>query len=125
MGWPIAAEVVEPFYGELQKLLGVDSLPFEAELLGALGRPGVDFSDAVTLRFSKWIPFAGRNLARTLGAKALENAKITVVSHANVAELVGDGVSIREARCWTMRGGSFAARRRSLWWRRERLRAQG
>src|SRR6202012_6002441 len=80
-----------PFYDELQRMLGVDLLPFDAGLLTALKRPKVEFSGDVRLRFSKWIPFAKRNLARTLGKVALAHPKITVVSHANVAELVGDG----------------------------------
>jgi choline dehydrogenase-like flavoprotein len=89
--WPIAESDVAPFYEELQRILGVDSLPFDAALLAALKRPAVEFSDDVRLRFSKWIPFAKRNLARTLGKIALAHPKITVVSHANVAELLGDG----------------------------------
>jgi choline dehydrogenase-like flavoprotein len=89
--WPIAESDVAPFYEELQRMLGVDALPFDAGLLKALKRPAVEFSDDVRLRFSKWIPFAKRNLARTLGKAALDNPKITVVTHANVAELVGDG----------------------------------
>src|ERR1700742_5063216 len=89
--WPIEESAVAPFYDELQRMLGVDSLPFDAGLLGALKQPAVEFSKDVQLRFSKWIPFAKRNLARTLGKAALAHPNITVVSHANVAELVGDG----------------------------------
>ncbi|HZL29214.1 MAG TPA: GMC family oxidoreductase [Acidobacteriaceae bacterium] len=91
LGWPIAEGDVAPFYEELQRMLGVDLLPFDAGLLDALKRPAVEFSDDVRLRFSKWIPFAKRNLARTLGKTALAHPRITVVSHANVAELLGDG----------------------------------
>jgi len=91
LGWPIAENDVAPFYDELQRMLGVDLLPFDAGLLGALKRPAVEFSNDVRLRFSKWIPFGKRNLARTLGKAALAHPRITVVSHANVAELLGDG----------------------------------
>jgi len=91
LSWPIAESDVAPFYDELQRILGVDLLPFDAGLLSALKRSAVEFSDDVRLRFSKWIPFAKRNLARTLGKTALTHPKITVVSHANVAELLGDG----------------------------------
>src|SRR5665213_3596000 len=91
LGWPIAEGDVARFYDELQRMLGVDSLPLDAGLLDALKRPAVEFSDDVRLRFSKWVPFAKRNLARTLGKVALAHPKITVVSHANVAELLGDG----------------------------------
>ena len=89
--WPIAESDIAPFYEELQRTFGVNPLPFDAALLTALKHPVVRFSDGVALRFSKWIPFAKRNLARTLGQAALAHPKITVVSHANVAQLVGDG----------------------------------
>ena len=60
--WPIGAEAVEPYYAQVLEIMGVDGLPFGAELLGALGHPAVGFGDAVRLRFSKWAPFGRRNL---------------------------------------------------------------
>jgi choline dehydrogenase-like flavoprotein len=108
LGWPITESEVAPFYDELQRMLGVDLLPFDAGLLGALKRPAVSFSGDVRLRFSKWIPFAKRNLARTQGQIALGHPKITVVSHANVAELVGDGAGrISAARVVDYAGREF------------------
>jgi len=107
-GWPIAEDDVAPFHEELQRMLGVDLLPFDAGLLGALKRPAVEFSDHVRLRFSKWIPFARRNLARTLGKAALAHPNITVVSHANVAELVGESAErIAAARVLDYAGREF------------------
>ncbi len=106
VGWPISEDKVKPFYVELQRMLGVDQLPFDAGLLGALGRSGVGFSDDVRLRFSKWIPFAKRNLARTLGKVALEHPKITVVTHANVVELEGVG-KVSAARIVDYAGRAF------------------
>jgi len=88
--WPIDESAVAPFYAELQRLLGVDLLPFDRQLFCALHRPGVDFSPDIRLRFSKWIPFAKRNLAGTIGQTALAHPSITVVTHANVAELLSD-----------------------------------
>jgi choline dehydrogenase-like flavoprotein len=62
----------------------------------------------VRLRFSKWIPFAKRNLAHTLGRVALAHPKVTVVSHANVARLVGDGAGrISAARVLDYAGREF------------------
>jgi choline dehydrogenase-like flavoprotein len=106
LGWPIAESDVDPFYDELQRTLGVDLLPFDATLLSALKHPAVAFSDNVRLRFSKWIPFAKRNLTHTLGRAALAHPKITVVTHANVAELLGDN----DGRITTARVLDYAAR---------------
>ncbi|MEO7029999.1 MAG: GMC oxidoreductase [Acidobacteriaceae bacterium] len=91
LGWPIEEVEVTPFYVELQRTLGVNLLPFERTLFCALHRPPVNFSRDIRLRFSKWIPFAKRNLARTFGQTALAHPNITVVTHANVAELLGSG----------------------------------
>lgn len=96
--WPIAESDVAPYYLELQKMLGVDLLPFSADLLASLGRAAVLLSPDFTLRFSKWIPFARRNFAQTLGKAALAHPRITVVTHANVAELVAVGGSVSQAR---------------------------
>jgi choline dehydrogenase-like flavoprotein len=88
--WPIAGSEVSPYYAELQLMMSVSALPFDAGLLGALKRPGVGFSADIGLRFSKWMPFAKRNLAHTLGKAALADPRITVVTHANAAELLAD-----------------------------------
>jgi choline dehydrogenase-like flavoprotein len=107
-GWPIDENEVAPFYDELQRMLGVDLLPFDAGLLDALKRPTVKFSSDVRVRFSKWIPFAKRNLARTLGQAALAHPKIAVVTHANVAELVSNSEGrISAARVLDYAGREF------------------
>jgi len=85
LGWPIAEQELTPYYDDIQRLLGVDQLPFTADLLPALGHPAVAFPSDIRLRFSKWIPFNRRNLARTIGQEALAHPKITVFTHANAA----------------------------------------
>ena len=85
--WPIHSYELEPFYADVQKIVGVNSLPFTADLLPALGHGAAPSSPEVTLRFSKWIPFKSRNLAGTLGAQALAHPLITVFTHANVTRL--------------------------------------
>ena len=85
--WPIQASELEPFYAEVQNLVGVNAFPFTADLLPALGHTPAPASPDVTLRFSKWIPFKQRNLAGTLGAEALAHPLVTVFTHANVTEL--------------------------------------
>jgi choline dehydrogenase-like flavoprotein len=84
----------------------VDTLPFDATLLPALGHEDVPFCDDVRLRFSKWIPFARRNFAQTLGKALLAHPLVTVLTHANVAEvLCADG------RAHAMRVIDYAGRR--------------
>lgn len=89
--WPLPEEVLSPFYTEIQALLGVDPLPFTADLLATLGHTPAPVSPDVDLRFSKWIPFGARNLAGTLGAEVLAHPLVTVFSHSNVAKSIAAG----------------------------------
>lgn len=107
-GWPIGPEAVEPYYAEVERLMGVDALPFGAELLAAVGRGPVDFQ-AMRLRFSKWAPFGRRNLAQTVGRELLEHAGVRVVSHANAVELVVEGRRVSGVRVVDYRGRSTVA----------------
>ncbi len=108
VGWPIAGAEVSPFYKELQQTLGVNDLPFERQLFCALGKPSVSFSPDMRLRYSKWMPFARRNLAKTLGTAALAHPNITIVTHANVAELTSDSAGrISAARVLDYAGREF------------------
>lgn len=89
--WPIQESTLEPYYAEIQKMVGVDALPFTADLLPALDRSEPPPSADITVRFSKWIPFKRRNLAHTFGAEALVHPLVTIFTHANALELVGAG----------------------------------
>jgi choline dehydrogenase-like flavoprotein len=88
--WPIDDSELTPFYDDVQRILGVDPLPFTEELLPALGHPALPPSNEIRLRYSKWAPFNRRNLAQTLGQQAIAHAKITLFTHANVAGLCAD-----------------------------------
>ena len=85
--WPIEESDLEPYYADLQRMLGVNSLPFTADLLPALKRSKAPVSTDVTVRFSKWIPFNRRNLADSLGAETLVHPLVTVFTHANATQL--------------------------------------
>jgi choline dehydrogenase-like flavoprotein len=87
VAWPIQESDLAPFYADVQDMLGVDTLPFTAELLPALGHPPVRNSPDIIVRFAKWTPFKRRNLANTLGTKALAHPLVTVFIHANVVQL--------------------------------------
>ena len=87
--WPITAAELEPFYSKVESILNANDLPFNTELYRALGmRVPANFESNpnINLRFSKWAPFSHRNVARTLGEKAIASDRITVVLHANTTE---------------------------------------
>ena len=86
--WPIQEDELSPYYSSIETILGVDHLPFSADLLPALGQPPASPSTDISLRFAKWAPFNKRNLANSIGAEALAHPKITVFSHANAVSLV-------------------------------------
>jgi choline dehydrogenase-like flavoprotein len=90
LGWPVGEQELIPYYDQIQSILGVDPLPFTADLLPALGHPAPPSSQLVRLRFAKWTPFKKRNLAHTVGAEALAHRSVTVFTHANAASLSVD-----------------------------------
>lgn len=95
--WPLSAATLEPFYAEAQRLLGVDELSFDAEAFFA-ATGGTSPSLLATLpeidvRYSKWAPFARRNLATTIGRDLVTstnkaNGVVTLFLHANVTEVL-------------------------------------
>ena len=90
--WPISAADLAPFTAEVEQLLAVDSLPYDAAafftkleqrapaLLNQL--PQLDAS------LSKFTPFSHRNLAHTLGHKLRTHSKARVILHAQATELL-------------------------------------
>jgi choline dehydrogenase-like flavoprotein len=88
-GWPLTHTALEPYYAEIEQMLGVNELPFGTDLFESLGMKVplvLDRNSDLTLRFSKWAPFSHRNLAHTLGVRALASRNITVFLHANLTE---------------------------------------
>jgi choline dehydrogenase-like flavoprotein len=81
--WPIQENTLTPYYSEVQRILGVDSLPFTVDLLPALGHKAPTPSPDILVRFAKWTPFQSRNLANTIGDEALAHPGVTVFTHAN------------------------------------------
>jgi choline dehydrogenase-like flavoprotein len=108
--WAISEQEVAPYYDEIHNVLGVDSLPYGAGVLAALGRGQTPESADILIRFSKWIPFRRRNLGRTIGPEVLAHPKVTVFTHANVASLTADPedpTRIRSARVLNYSGHEF------------------
>ncbi len=85
--WPVKDPELAPYYQEIEDILGVDHLPFTADLLPALGQRKPPSTPDIVVRFAKWAPFQKRNLAQTVGAEALAQPKITVFTHANALSL--------------------------------------
>lgn len=96
--WPLRTEDIERYYTRILEIFKIPNLPFGPELLTALGKPSFDPGPGMNLRFSKWIPFAQRNLASTLGKQILHDPKISVYTHANVSALEGAGGKIERVR---------------------------
>jgi len=65
--WPIELAELEPYYLEVQKVMGVSTSPFSDELLKEFKCEIPFQSSRVRLRFSKCAPFVRRNLSMTLG----------------------------------------------------------
>ncbi len=112
VGWPLSAAALEPFYSRIEKIMGTNHLPFSAELASRLGisiPARFESSPELAVRFSKWAPFSHRNLARTLGKKAISSGRITVFLHANVTEclLAPDGSRIEGFLVRNYRGARF------------------
>ncbi|MGA8529286.1 MAG: GMC family oxidoreductase [Acidobacteriaceae bacterium] len=95
--WPLALSEIEPYYEELQQIMGVDLTPFSDELLKTFRARSPFQSTAVRLRYCKTSPFNRRNLARTLGRECLAHPRVTVFTHCNVVsvDLEKNGGAIR------------------------------
>jgi choline dehydrogenase-like flavoprotein len=85
IGWPISESDLTQYYPEILALMGADDLPFTDDFPGADG--SLASTDDVRVRFSKWCPFAKRNLASTAGSDCLASSHVTVFLHANAIEL--------------------------------------
>jgi choline dehydrogenase-like flavoprotein len=95
--WPISAAEIEPYSSEVLEIMGVNALPFDSDLLAALGRPPVKLNEEIRLRFSKWAPFTRRNLANSLGRQCIAHPNVTVFTHANAMSVALDDSSERAA----------------------------
>ena len=106
--WPIDESALAPFYRDIERLMHVGELPFSEALLPALGHQAIPFSSGFRLRYSKWTPFARRNLAESVGKQCLAHPLITLVTHANVAALEGSDGRITAARVLDYAGREFS-----------------
>ena len=110
VAWPIEQEAITPYYQQVQDIFQVGSLPFTRELLPALGHAAVQLTPKMRLRYSKWAPFQRRNLANTLGRELVDDPKVMVYTHANVASFEGEGNRVTHARVLDYGGREFGFR---------------
>jgi choline dehydrogenase-like flavoprotein len=94
VGWPVSASELAPFQCEAEKFLAVDGLPYTAsDFFQRIQSPApkvLEQLPKLEASLSKWIPFAQRNLAATLGRSLLENPRAAVYLNAQVTELLLD-----------------------------------
>ncbi len=90
--WPVAWEELARYSAEAERLIEVDSLPYEAAEFFAAARVGVPAMIAemgeVDARMSKWMGFSRRNFAGTVGKELLTHPRVRMYLHAQVRELL-------------------------------------
>jgi choline dehydrogenase-like flavoprotein len=109
-GWPLDPAELSPYLHRCEELLGANHAPFDASLIDRLPTPGPQLSDPdLQPRFSKWAPFARRNVATTLGPRCEADQHTRVFLHAGVTalELDGGGNRVHALTVRTLRGGQF------------------
>ncbi|MBW4040368.1 MAG: GMC family oxidoreductase [Acidobacteria bacterium] len=91
-GWPVGWEELKRYTADAERMLGVDALPYEAAeffaAAGAVVPPMLAGLGGVDARVSKWMGFSRRNLAATMGREMARDARVRVLLHASVTELV-------------------------------------
>lgn len=110
-GWPLDPSELDPYLNVCEDLLGVNHTPYGAELLNQLPVPGPQLSDPDLLpRFSKWAPFAFRNVAASLGQRCEADPLTRVFLHATVTclELDRVGNQVQALKVRTLAGGAFS-----------------
>jgi len=85
--WPITAADLQPYYAEAQRVVYVPHQSSDEELLQCLGLTEHLGANEINVRFSRWIPFSKRNLAKTVGMECLHSRRVTVFMHANVTSI--------------------------------------
>jgi choline dehydrogenase-like flavoprotein len=109
-GWPLDLSELTPYLHNCEALLGTNHAPFSAELIDQLPAPGPQLSDPdLHPRFSKWAPFACRNVAASLGKSCEADPHTRVFLHAAVTslELDGFGQQVQALKVRTLAGAEF------------------
>lgn len=90
--WPIAWEELASFSAEAERLIEVDSLPYEAAKFFAATHavvpPMIVELGEVDARMSMWMGFSRRNFAGTVGKELLAHPRVRIYLHSQVRELL-------------------------------------
>jgi choline dehydrogenase-like flavoprotein len=105
--WPIDDSAFARYYGEAETLMHAGSLPFTDALPGTLGHAPQPVPRRFRVRYSKWAPFAFRNLGHTLGPALRSHPRVHLWTHANVAELCARDGRVTHARVLNFQGQQF------------------
>jgi choline dehydrogenase-like flavoprotein len=119
LAWPITYAQIQPYFGALQEMLGVNTAGFDlASTRGAAhALSSLDFTDW-SPRLSKWLAFGKRNMAVALNSHLTRNNGIQVWLNASVqgcdlAE-VGGKRMVRELVANSAQGNTLRVHPRSL-----------
>jgi choline dehydrogenase-like flavoprotein len=110
VGWPISGKDLAGYYPEIHRIMRANDLPFDDSFPEQVGALPCRSTEAVRVRFSKWAPFANRNLAKTEGKKCLGSERVTVFFHANALAFTfnADGTEVSGVSVKNYQGVSFA-----------------
>jgi choline dehydrogenase-like flavoprotein len=90
IAWPAAYAEISRHYATLLRWTGVDEAPFGMRDPGALSHPATHLDwEGFEPRFSKWIPFRHRNLARSWLPRMLSTGRLQVYVNAEVMRWQG------------------------------------
>lgn len=97
--WRVSAEELAPYAAEAEEMLGVDGLSYDGGSFFEQVQqpiPGL-LADlrGFYLGLSKWVPFARRNLAETLGKALRKDRHVMIYRKATVTELLPDASGAR------------------------------
>ena len=109
VGWPISGADIAGYYPEIHRIMRANDLPFDDSFPEQIGALPCKSTEAVRVRFSKWAPFANRNLAKTEGKKCLSSDRVTVFFHANVVAFAfnAEGTEVSGVTVRNYQGGEF------------------
>jgi choline dehydrogenase-like flavoprotein len=97
--WHVSSAELAPFQAEAEKLLAVDDLPYDAsnffQRIQASAPKILEQLPKLAVSLSKWIPFAQRNLAATLGQEVIKSPQAVVYLNAQAIELMLDSTGDR------------------------------
>jgi len=103
--WPIPFEAIDGRYSQIERWTGVEALPFDLRYAESVGHPlaGLDW-EGFAPRFSKWIPFRGRNLGAAWRPALASSGLVQCWINASARQWAGSNASRRIERVTALSG---------------------